>query len=101
MPLTEVSPQSITALDAMPATAQRSTVSTPRAVRSAVDVINQAGLLSANHQLSFSIDPATRKVVVRVVDPETREVVDQIPTEQVLQIAAAVYAPKPGDSLYA
>jgi len=94
------SQQSITAYDALPGI-DRGVVPASSAVRSAVDTINSAGLLGATNQLSFSIDPATRKVVVRIVDSETHEVVSQIPTEQVLQMAASAYTPTQSDHLYA
>lgn len=40
--------------------------------------------------LQFSIDEATGKTVVRVVDSATQEVIRQIPSEEVLAIARAL-----------
>lgn len=40
--------------------------------------------------LQFSIDEATGKTVVRVVDASTQEVIRQIPSEEVLAIARAL-----------
>lgn len=45
---------------------------------------------SANRQLNFSIDSATDRVVVKVVDGNTGEVVRQIPSEEMLKLAADI-----------
>ena len=70
------------------------------AVRTAVDAISHSGTIPAGRQLSFSVDTGTKRLVVRVIDTETREVVSQIPTDQVLQIAASLSGAKPSGHLY-
>ena len=70
------------------------------AVRTAVDAISHSGMIPAGRQLSFSVDTGTKRLVVRVIDTETREVVSQIPSEQVLQIAATLSGAKSSDHLY-
>ncbi|NLO79813.1 MAG: flagellar protein FlaG [Xanthomonadaceae bacterium] len=53
----------------------------------AVEQINEF-IRMARCDLVFSVDEATGKLVVTVVDAETREVIRQIPSEEVLAIAA-------------
>jgi uncharacterized FlaG/YvyC family protein len=55
----------------------------------AVKAVNQAGLFGQN-ELTFVIDPKTRRTVVRIVNRETREVVDQIPEKYVLDLAEEI-----------
>jgi hypothetical protein len=54
-----------------------------RAVRS----INQSGLLPGR-QLLFHIDPTTHGLTFQVVNSDTGQVLDQIPLEAVLKLAA-------------
>ena len=68
------------------------------AVRSAVNAIRQSGIIAGGRQLSFLVDPATKRLVARVIDMETREVGSQIPTDRVLQIAATISGTKRGRS---
>lgn len=42
----------------------------------------------ARRDLVFSVDDATQQTIVTVVDAQTQEVIRQIPTEEVLAIAA-------------
>jgi len=47
----------------------------------------------------MSVDPRTRQLVIRVLDRQTKEVLHQIPSEQLLRVAAALSAygqPNPG-----
>jgi flagellar protein FlaG len=44
----------------------------------------------AAQSLQFSVDDATGKTIVRVVDSATKEVIRQIPSEEVLAIARAL-----------
>ncbi|MBK7251403.1 MAG: flagellar protein FlaG [Gammaproteobacteria bacterium] len=46
-----------------------------------------AALRSLGRQLHFSVDDASGRVVVTVVDTETGETIRQIPAEEVLRIA--------------
>lgn len=69
-------------------------------VRSAVNAISRSGIIAAGRQLSFLVDPATKRLVVRVIDTETREVVSQIPTDRVLQIAETLSGTNRGDQIY-
>ena len=58
-----------------------------RALIQAVHAVNEANLYGQENELSFSIDRATQRSVVRIVDRQTRKVVQQIPSEQVLRLA--------------
>lgn len=52
-----------------------------------VEEMNRAAR-ALNARVSFSIDPRTEKVVIRVIDGETNEVLRQIPPEEMLRVAA-------------
>jgi len=54
---------------------------------SAVDQANDIGQL-LKRKLNFTIDEATEKIVVTVVDEETGEVVRQVPPNEMLRISA-------------
>ncbi len=49
----------------------------------ALDALNQA-ISILNHQLSFSIDESTGRLLTKVVDSTTGEIIRQIPPERVL-----------------
>lgn len=54
----------------------------------AVKAINASELLGQQNELTFVVDRATHRTIVRVVNKDTREVVMQIPAESVLRMAA-------------
>ncbi len=58
-----------------------------RDVVAAVHELNRSELMGEGRQLTFSRDPTTRKPVIQIVDQSTGEVIDQIPSETVLQLA--------------
>ena len=58
-----------------------------RVLIQAVRAVNGAELFGQNNELTFIVDRATRKAIVRIVDKQTHEVVDQIPAEYVLRMA--------------
>jgi uncharacterized FlaG/YvyC family protein len=53
-----------------------------------VKAINASELLGQQNELTFAVDRATHRTIVRVVNKDTREVVMQIPPENVLRMAA-------------
>ncbi len=57
------------------------------ALNTAVDRANEIGQL-LKRKLSFSIDEATDKIIVKVIDEESGEVVRQVPPNEMLRIAA-------------
>lgn len=56
-------------------------------LRNAVSEANNISMLQNRH-LNFSIDEATKKIVVKVIDENTGEVIRQIPPEEMLKLAA-------------
>jgi flagellar protein FlaG len=60
------------------------------ATAQAVSEVNQAQVFGANNELTFAIDRATKRVVVRLIDKETGEVIRQVPSETILHLAEAL-----------
>jgi len=60
------------------------------AVSSAVRQLNTVRYAGEGREVTFSLDPATRRPVLRVVDVETKEVILQWPQAYVLQLAEDV-----------
>lgn len=56
----------------------------------AVKAVNADGLLGSNNELTFQMDRTTKMPVIRIIDKDTKEVVDQIPAEYILQLAATL-----------
>ena len=62
---------------------------TKEQVKEAVEEIQESiGKMATN--LRFSVDEATGRTIVSVVDAETMEVVRQIPAEEVMKMARAI-----------
>jgi uncharacterized FlaG/YvyC family protein len=59
-----------------------------RAVSAAVGQLNEAGYAGAGRELTFSVDPATKQPVTKVIDTATKEVINQWPPDYLLQLAA-------------
>jgi len=74
------------------AAAQKSAQSDPQQVAQAIETVKQAvaGISDMARNLQFSIDEGTGRTVVKVVDPETQQVIQQIPSEQLLEIAKSL-----------
>jgi flagellar protein FlaG len=58
-----------------------------RTLIAAVKAVNAAGLFGQDDQLTYVVDPQSKRVLVRIVNRETGELVDQIPAEYVLHLA--------------
>jgi flagellar protein FlaG len=58
-------------------------------VKEAVEEM-QRNISSSSTDLQFSVDSATGRTIVSVVDAETKEIVRQIPTEEVMKLAHAL-----------
>jgi hypothetical protein len=65
------------------------------AVVKATQAIEASGMLGSDRELSFRIDQATRKLVVSVVDAQTKQILTQMPSEEVLRMAAAMNPSSP------
>jgi flagellar protein FlaG len=61
---------------------------TARQIVSAVREINKSELMGEGRQLTFTRDPETRQPVIQIVDQNTGDVIDQLPSETVLRLAA-------------
>jgi uncharacterized FlaG/YvyC family protein len=60
------------------------------AVVSAVRELNAAGYAGEGREITYSIDPGSRRPIVRVVESQTKEVIHQWPAECALAIAAEI-----------
>lgn len=58
-------------------------------LQNAVDSINQA-MRQTNQNLVFSVDPSTKKPVVKMVDTQTGDLIRQFPSEETLAIARSI-----------
>jgi flagellar protein FlaG len=88
-----VSAEPVQALASAPGTSQN-LIAERRTLVGAVTAVNQSSALGLQRELSFLVDRASRRLVVRIVDTETGDVVSQIPSERVLEMAAQL--PKRG-----
>ncbi len=61
----------------------------PEKVDAVVKELNDAMRIIST-SLSFSVDEATGKTVIRVIDDGTKQVIRQIPSEEVLKVAARI-----------
>jgi uncharacterized FlaG/YvyC family protein len=59
-----------------------------RSVSVAVQTLNNAGYAGDGREVTFSVDQATRRPVVKVVETSTKDVIMQWPPEYLLQLAA-------------
>jgi len=58
-----------------------------REIVSAVHEVNKSELMGEGRQLSCTRDPQTRRPVIQIIDQSTGEILDQIPSETVLELA--------------
>ena len=58
-------------------------------VNEAIEKLKHAGEIF-NRRLDFRVDEETNRVVVKVVDTTTDKVIKEIPSEQLLQLAAKI-----------
>jgi flagellar protein FlaG len=58
-----------------------------RDIVTAVHELNKSELMGQGRQLSFTRDPETRRPVIQIIDQSTGDVIDQIPSEALLQLA--------------
>jgi flagellar protein FlaG len=61
----------------------------PEQLKSVLDNINRT-LRQSNRNLEFSIDEATKRNMVKVVDTETGDVIRQFPSEEALAISRSI-----------
>jgi uncharacterized FlaG/YvyC family protein len=58
----------------------------------AVNTVNAAKAFGSSKEITFQMDAGTKTPVIRIIDKETNQVVDQIPAEYILQLAASLGA---------
>jgi flagellar protein FlaG len=58
-----------------------------RDIVTAVHELNKSELMGQGRQLSFTRDPETRRPVIQIIDQSTGDVIDQIPSEALLELA--------------
>lgn len=58
-------------------------------LQNAVEGINRA-MRQSNQNLEFSIDPGTKKPIIKMVDTETGALIRQFPSDEVLAIARSI-----------
>jgi flagellar protein FlaG len=58
-----------------------------RDIIQAVRAVNASDKLGDKNELNYSLDPRTRRPVVKIVNRDTQEVIEQIPNEDVLRLA--------------
>jgi flagellar protein FlaG len=61
-----------------------------RAASTAVQQLNDAGYAGAGREVTFSVDRASQRPVIKVIDSTTKEIIQQWPLEYVLQLAAEI-----------
>jgi flagellar protein FlaG len=61
-----------------------------REVARAVRTLNEAQAVGASSELRFAVDRATGESLIRIVDRATNEVINQVPPETVLRLAAVL-----------
>lgn len=61
----------------------------PRQLQNAIDSINRA-MRQTSQNLEFSVDPSTKKPVVKMVDTQTGDLIRQFPSEETLAIARSI-----------
>ncbi len=59
-----------------------------RALGHAASSLNVGAIFGQDRELTFAVDPDSRRTVVRIVDSTTHELVDQFPAEYLLRLAA-------------
>ena len=58
-----------------------------QALVSAVQVINQAGAVGPDREVTYSTDSATKALVISVVDKQSKKIIVQWPSDYALQMA--------------
>lgn len=58
-----------------------------------------AHVQNIHRELEFSIDKATGRTIIKVIDSSTKEVIRQLPPEEVLQVARRIAAMQEGTIL--
>ena len=85
-PVADAAPIELKQISAKPAAAQSPSAAP---LQSVVDSINRS-LKQANKNLEFSVDPDTKKSIIRLVDTETGDLIRQFPSAEALKISLSI-----------
>ena len=77
----------LTSLQALMPVPVNQNVMEAKAVRDAVNAVNQSELLGFDRELRFSTDPQSKLPIVQVLNRGTGEIIVQLPSEFVLGLA--------------
>lgn len=58
-----------------------------RDIARATRTLNEEGVAGPGREFSFSVDPKTKIAIVRIVDAATGELINQFPSDYILQVA--------------
>ena len=61
-----------------------------RTIITAIKAINASELSGSNSEITFVIEPSTKRPILRLVDKKTRDVIRQIPPEYMLRMAEEI-----------
>jgi len=86
MEIPRVDPIGVSTAVSAPAPANEKDVPV-REIVSAVHEVNKSELMGEGRQLSFTRDPETRRPIIQIVDQNTGEILDQIPSQTILDLA--------------
>src|SRR5271168_2961052 len=75
--------------------ANQETAAARRALATAARVVNTSEVLGQQNELVFSLDPTSHRVVARILDRATQQLVEQVPAEYILKIAAELTGKPP------
>jgi uncharacterized FlaG/YvyC family protein len=87
MEITAVGQHSVQPVTAPVETVPADQAAENRDVVRAVKALNASEMFGGENELTFQRDPATQRMIVRIVNRNTKEVVSQIPAEYVLRLA--------------
>ena len=85
-----ITPIASSSLPAAPAPAHTAAPSVNRDLATAVQTLNQNGTAGPGREFSIAIDGKTRVAVVRIVDKATNELIEQIPSQYILDLAQQI-----------
>jgi uncharacterized FlaG/YvyC family protein len=72
--------------------------SSVRQIVTAISGLNKSEFLGQGRELAFRRDPETRHPVIQIIDQDSGDVIDQLPPETVLRLAAQFAQTNKGDS---
>jgi uncharacterized FlaG/YvyC family protein len=90
MAITPISSNILAAVSPPTPVAQVAARPVNREVATAVKALNDNGSAGPGRQFSIAIDSKTRVPVVRIVDRKTNELIEQIPSQYVLDLAQQI-----------